>query len=342
MKTSSSAAPIPDAAATRPKQGASTTSFAHLEPLPVVLSFDVEEHFRIEAASGLEIGPNAKSDYGQRMVRQTEWILQHLAEHEVQATFFVVGEVGVNHPKLIRSIHEAGHEVASHGWDHRPLVGMTRDAFRKGVRQSQDALQQACGAAVVGFRAPTFSLLRKTAWAVDVLAELGLLYDSSIYPVHHDRYGIPDAPRGPFLAQGNHHEILEMPPATLRIGATNIPVGGGGYFRLLPLPLTKLALYFSRLDRRSGATVLYFHPWEFDPDQPRLPLTPTNRFRTYVGIRHNQRRLLRLIAGYRFTRAVDLAQRLDGSREYLRRFHLAPRASTHPMGRRISAADVLR
>ena len=163
------------------------------------------------------------------------------------------------------------------------------------MRQSKDALEQASGAAVVGYRAPTFSLVRKTAWALDVLAELGFLYDSSIYPVRHDRYGVPDAPRGPFLARGARHEILEIPPATVRIGGVNVPVGGGGYFRLLPWPLMKLALSLSRRDPQSGATVLYFHPWEFDPDQPRLPLKRLSRFRTYVGIRHSRSRLTRLL-----------------------------------------------
>jgi polysaccharide deacetylase family protein (PEP-CTERM system associated) len=314
----------PEAATTRPDRGALPASFASLDPLPVILSFDVEEHFRIEAASGLEVNANVKLAYSQRMIRVTEWLLEQLAERNVLATFFIVGEIGVKHPKLIRSIHEAGHEVASHGWDHRRLHVMTPDVLRKDVRQSQDALEQACGAAVAGYRAPTFSLVRTTAWAVDVLAELGLLYDSSIYPVHHDRYGIPDAPRGPFMARGSRHEVLEIPPATLRLAGVNVPVGGGGYFRLLPLPLMNLALSFSRRDPRSGATVLYFHPWEFDPDQPRLPLAPVNHFRTYVGIRHSRRRLVRLISGYCFTRAVDLAGRLHECRDRLPRFVLMP------------------
>jgi hypothetical protein len=155
---------------------------------------------------------------------------------------------------------------------------------------------------------------------LDVLAELGLLYDSSIYPVRHDRYGVPDAPRGPFLAGGAEREILELPPATLRLGALNVPVGGGGYFRLLPSSLMRLALSLSRRDPGCGATVLYFHPWEFDPDQPRLPLGLLNRFRTYVGIRQSRDRLPRLLAGHRFLRAVDLARDLDQRRERLPRF----------------------
>jgi polysaccharide deacetylase family protein (PEP-CTERM system associated) len=200
---------------------------------------------------------------------------------------------------------------------------LTPESFREDVRTSRDALEQACGAAVVGYRAPTFSLVRQTAWALDVLAELGLLYDSSIYPVRHDRYGIPEAPRGPFLARGARHEVLEIPPATVRVGGVNVPVGGGGYFRLLPLPLMRLALARSRRDPQSGATVLYFHPWEFDPDQPRLPLKPLNRFRTYVGMRRSQDRLCRLLADYPFIRAVDLARRLEHRRGELPRFRIS-------------------
>ncbi len=322
MNNSSTSNASPAGARTRHKHGASAPSSVCLDPMPVVLSFDVEEHYRIEAASGLEVDAPLKGDYRQRMSRMTGWILEQLELRNIQATFFIVGDLALHVPHLIRSIHDAGHEVASHGWDHRRIDLMTPQEFRRDVRDSQHALEQACGAAVVGYRAPTFSVVRKTAWALDVLAELGLLYDSSIYPVHHDRYGIPEAPRGPFLAGGLHHEMLEIPPATVRIAGVNVPVGGGGYFRLLPLPLMKLALSCSRRDPRNGATVLYFHPWEFDPDQPRLPLRGLNRFRTYVGISHTQRRLGRLISDFSFTRAVDLARRLNGRRDRLPRFGL--------------------
>jgi polysaccharide deacetylase family protein (PEP-CTERM system associated) len=289
-------------------------------PMPVVLSFDVEEHHRIEAAAGLEIDSGLQGEYRERMRRVTLWILEQLAERRIRATFFIVGQVAVSHPELVRSVHEAGHEVASHGWDHRRVLAMTPAALREDVRKSKDALEQACGAVVLGYRAPTFSIVRRTAWALDILAELGLLYDSSIYPVRHDRYGVPDAPRGPFLARGAEREILELPPATLRVGGVNVPVGGGGYFRLLPSPLMRLALRLSRRDPRCVATVLYFHPWEFDPDQPRLPLGPLDRFRTYVGTRQSRQRLLGLLVGHRFLRGVDLARELDRRRERLPSF----------------------
>lgn len=311
---------VPRAPLGQSEDAGMTVAAASAPPLPVVLSFDVEEHHRIEAAAGLLVAPSAQRIYRERLSHSTTWILEQLAERGIHATFFIVGQITETHPKLVKSICEAGHEVASHGWDHRRIHVMSPESFKKDVRSSKDALEQVCGTAVVGYRAPTFSVVRQTAWALDILAEVGIAYDSSIYPVHHDRYGIPDAPRCPFLAQGLEREILELPPATLRIGALNVPIGGGGYFRLLPFPLMKLALSLSRRDSRCGATVLYFHPWEFDPDLPQLPLNPLSRFRTYVGIRHTRNRFVRLLPGLSFVRAVDLARCLDKCRGQLPRF----------------------
>ncbi len=290
------------------------------ESIPAVISFDIEEHHRIEAAVGLEVPETVKGDYHRRMCRATGWILEQLAERGITATFFVLADIARESPGLIRSIHEAGHEVASHGWNHSRLQTMTPEMFREDLRKSKDALEQASGAAVVGYRAPTFSVVRKTAWALDILAETGMLYDSSIYPIRHDRYGIPDAPRGPFLAQGSQHQILELPPATLRLGGMNVPVGGGGYFRLLPWKLLKRALEHSRRDPDSRFTMLYFHPWELDISQPRLPLKWLNRHRTYLGIRRSPNRLSKLLAAYPCTRAIDLARVLLERPDELPRF----------------------
>src|SRR5579864_138770 len=179
----------------------------------IILSFDIEEHFRIEAAAGLQVEPSLKACYSERMETSTHWLLDLLNAQEIKATFFVVGELARQNQALIRAIYSAGHEVASHGWNHRRVLEMTHELFREDVRKSKDALEQASGAAVLGYRAPTFSIVRKTSWAIDVLAELGLLYDSSIYPVRHDRYGVHNAPRAPFLARGPEREILELPPA---------------------------------------------------------------------------------------------------------------------------------
>lgn len=189
------------------------------------------------------------------------------------------------------------------------------------MRVSKDALEQAGGAPVFGFRAPTFSIMRETAWAVDVLAELGFQYDSSIFPVRHDRYGVPDAPRTPFLVRGERHELLELPPTTLRLFGQNLPVAGGGYFRLLPAFLLERALR-QLAQMPSAAGMLYFHPWEFDPDQPRLALSRVSRFRTYVGIRGNRRRLTNLLSRHQFLRAIDVVDELRPRQESLPQFEL--------------------
>jgi polysaccharide deacetylase family protein (PEP-CTERM system associated) len=291
--------------------------------LRVVLSFDVEEHHRIEAARGLAIDRALQAHYRGRLGPSTQWILEQLGPLGIRATFFVVGEICRRQAGLLRQIHRAGHEVASHGWDHRPVHALSPAAFREDVRRSKDALEQVTGEAVVGYRAPTFSIVRHTAWALDVLAELGLSYDSSIYPVRHDRYGIPGAPRVPFLAQGREHALLELPPATLRFLGLNIPVGGGGYFRLLPLFLMTHAFRQVRWWCEPAVAMLYFHPWEFDPQQARLPLGRFSRFRTYTGIETSRRRLTRLLARHRFCRAVDVAAQLAGREKTLRRFDAA-------------------
>jgi polysaccharide deacetylase family protein (PEP-CTERM system associated) len=284
------------------------------EPGHVILSFDVEEHHRIEAAAGVAVASRQRARYRQRLGPATYWLLEQLAEHNHRATFFVVAKIAEHNPGIIRAIHEAGHEVASHGWDHQRVHNFTPATFREDVRRSKETLEQVTGAAVVGYRAPTFSIMRQTAWAIDVLVELGMHYDSSIYPVRHDLYGVPQAPRTPFHARGQSHGILEIPPATLRISGVTVPVGGGGYFRLLPLAILEHALRHAPAANHSSISMLYFHPWEFDPQQARLPMKPLGRFRTYVGIHWSRPRLTELLsrsARYTFIRALDAVALLD-------------------------------
>ncbi len=278
--------------------------------LQVVLSFDVEEHWHIEAAADLAVAPDLRAHHAERVEPATRWLLDLLAGLDIRATFFVLGELARDRPQLVRALHAAGHEVASHGWDHRRVHHFDPASFREEVRRSKDTLEQLTGAPVVGYRAPTFSVMRRTAWALDVLAELGLAYDSSIYPVHHDRYGVPEAPRWPFRARGGRHAILELPPATGRLLGVNVPLGGGGYFRLLPLGLMEWALRQTAQEGRPPVAVLYFHPWEFDPKQRRLPLPWLRRWRTYAGIGRAQGRLRTLLARHRFSRAADVARGL--------------------------------
>lgn len=305
----------------------STTSRSRMVPEhPVILSFDVEEHDRIEAAASLPFQPETRAKYAERMEITTRKLLELLAAERVSATFYIVGEIARSHPRLVRDIADTGHEVGSHGWDHRRVHRFSPTGFAEDLRTSVDALEQAAGVAVAGYRAPTFSVMQETAWAADVLADSGLRYDSSIFPVRHDRYGVPDAPRTPFRLEGTAGgSILELPPATLRVARQNLPVAGGGYFRLFPLEILEAGIrQLSRIP--DGLAMLYFHPWEFDPDQPRLPLGKLARWRTYVGIGRTESRLRRLIAGHqgRFCRAIDVLERLEMHPERLPRFRLAP------------------
>jgi polysaccharide deacetylase family protein (PEP-CTERM system associated) len=275
----------------------------------IILSFDVEEHYRIEAAANYACAPALRDHYAARMETSTRRLLDLLDEYGAKATFFIVGQIAVSHPRLVRDIHDAGHEIACHSWDHQRLHRLTPATFALDVLRSKRALEQAAGAAVRGYRAPTFSIVRETAWAIDVLAECGFTYDSSIFPVKHDRYGIPDAPRSPFQAFGQRNSILELPPVTLRCWRYNLPVAGGGYFRLFPLPFLEAGIrQAQRL--RPAAAMLYFHPWEFDGGQPQLPLARLSRWRTYVGTHRSASRLRRLLARHRFQQAIDVARRI--------------------------------
>ncbi len=275
-----------------------------------VLSFDVEEHHRIEAASALPIGPERKDYYRGRMEASTNWLLEMLAGRGVRATFYIVGELAGLCKPLVRAIADAGHEVGSHGWDHRRVLSMTPEEFRRDARDSKDALEQASGCPVLGYRAPTFSIMRQSGWAMEVLAEEGYLYDSSIYPVRHDRYGVPDAPLTPFTVPTASGPIIEVPPLTLRLWWMTLPVGGGGYFRLFPQWLMREGI--SRMGEEGAASMLYFHPWEFDEGQDRLALGWLSRLRTYTGIRGSRGRLAGLIdQGYRFQTAEDVVRSLD-------------------------------
>ena len=275
----------------------------------VIFSFDIEEHHRIEAANGVSVSAERKVEYAVRMETMTRKLLDLLARHQVLATFYIVGELAETHPELIRAIANAGHEIGAHGWDHQRVHNFNRESFQADVARCKEALESVSGCSVSGYRAPTFSVVPRTAWAIAGLQQAGYRYDSSIFPVRHDRYGIRQAPRTPFLAEYQDHALLEIPPATWQIGGQNLPVAGGGYFRLFPLRAMHAGI--AQLRRRSNApAMLYFHPWEFDPDQPKLPLKNLSRFRTYVGIRRSMARLDRLLQCYASVscRAIDVVE----------------------------------
>jgi polysaccharide deacetylase family protein (PEP-CTERM system associated) len=269
------------------------------------MTIDLEEYFHVEAVRGL-IGMAEWSRLPSRVVDTTVRLLDLLEARGVTATFFVVGWVAERHTALIRDVHARGHELGCHGYTHRPIYAMTPAEFRDDLRQARRAIEDAAGAGVAGYRAPTCSVVPQTLWALDILAEEGFRYDSSIFPIHHDRYGIPDAPRFPHrirLAGGA--EMVEFPMSTVRVGGQNLPFAGGGYFRLAPYRLIRAGI--RRVNQTDGRPVMvYVHPWEFDPEQPRLPLRGVARFRHYVGLTRTAAKLDRLLADFTFAPAATV------------------------------------
>jgi polysaccharide deacetylase family protein (PEP-CTERM system associated) len=253
------------------------------------VSVDVEDYFHIEAAHG-RIAREDWDRWPLRVERNVDLLLQLHADTQRRGTWFILGWVARKLPHLARRIADAGHEIASHGTMHDRLHRLTADTFRDDLLASKRLLEDQGGQAVVGYRAPTFSVVRQTAWAIDVLVNAGFHYDASIFPVRHHWYGVPEAPDRPFFVRGpGGGTILEAPPLTLRTRGRNVPVAGGGYFRLLPLWFMKRGLRQSADEGRPA--VLYFHPWEFDPDFPRMPLSLTGRLRTYTGLKRASARL---------------------------------------------------
>lgn len=262
-----------------------------------LLSFDVEEHFQIEAARG-HVPRASWEGLESRVERNIDRLLENLHETGAKATFFTLGWIARRHRAMVGRIAVAGHEVACHGELHDRLHAMCPMTLREDLRESCGILEEITGSAVRGYRAPTFSLTRQTAWAVDVLAEHGIEYDSSVQPIRHPQYGERKAPRGCYRLMGpGGGEVAEIPPLTWQTGPMRWPVAGGGYFRLLPLAMMRRGI--EQMNRCGEPAMLYFHPWEFDPDQPRMPLSRAARWRTYVGMDRTRSRLLRLLETYR-------------------------------------------
>jgi polysaccharide deacetylase family protein (PEP-CTERM system associated) len=268
------------------------------------LTFDVEEYFHAEAFARV-LRPEEWPTLESRVTRSTERLLDILDRERVRATFFVLGWVAERHPGLVREIASLGHEIACHGYGHRMIQQLSRPDFERDVTRAKGALEDAVGRPVLGYRAPTFSIMRATLWSLDVLIEAGFRYDSSIFPVVHDRYGIPDAPRFPHrLKAPSGGEITEFPMSTVTMLGRRVPVAGGGYFRLFPYRVTRRAI--ARINGERQPAMVYLHPWEIDPDQPRIPVGPLTRFRHLVNVGKTEARLRRLIAELSFAPAAEV------------------------------------
>jgi len=266
--------------------------------LPGALTIDVEEHFHVHAFSNV-IDRADWPRHESRVEANTDRILQIFADGGARGTFFTLGCVADRHPALIRRIVDAGHELASHGQAHRAVFDQSRDAFLDDVRRSRLTLEDTGGAAVRGYRAPSFSIDARSPWAYDVLAEAGYTYSSSSHPITHDLYGDPDAPRHPY--REDSAGMLEIPITTLFWRGRRIPAGGGGFFRMFPLALTRTNM--ARMRGEGVPPNFYLHPWEIDPGQPRIKDAPLkSRFRHTVGLSRCESKLRALVAGDNWTR----------------------------------------
>ncbi|ODV12161.1 MAG: polysaccharide deacetylase [Rubrivivax sp. SCN 70-15] len=266
------------------------------------LTIDVEDYFQVSA-----MAPYIRRDEWEHRECRVEGniarILELLAGHDTHATFFTLGWIAERYPKLVRNIVDAGHELASHGYGHERASDLTQTAFRSDIDRAKKLLEDIAGAEVKGYRAPSFSIGTKNLWAFDELARAGHRYSSSIYPIRHDHYGMPDSPRFAYRVGTG---LLEIPVTTLRMGRRNLPSSGGGYFRLLPYALSRWMIRrVNEVDRESA--IFYFHPWEIDAGQPRVAgIDAKTRFRHYVNIHRMENRLASLLADFRWGRMDDI------------------------------------
>ena len=275
-----------------------------MEQITNVLSVDVEEYFQVEALSG-SVDRRTWDSYTMRVDGSLARILDLFDRHEARATFFILGWVAGKHPELVREIAGRGHEIGCHGFGHQRLHCLTPAQFRTDLREALGALTDEAQQPVRCYRAPSFSIVRDTMWALDLLSEEGFTCDSSIFPVHHDFYGVPDAPRFPYwhrTPQGN--SIFEFPPSTVRLFGNNVGVGGGGYLRLFPYAVTSWAV--KRINRTEGQpAMVYFHPWEIDPGQPRVAVPLRSRVRHYTNLDTMEQKIHRLLHDFKFTTLSD-------------------------------------
>jgi len=277
------------------------------------MTVDVEEHFQVSAFADI-VDPADWDSMESRVDSNTSRLLDAFDGAGVRATFFVLGWVARRHPDLLRRIADGGHELACHGLDHTLVYRQTPTEFREHTVQARDAIEQASGRPVRGYRAASFSITRESLWALDVLAECGFEYDSSLFPVYHDRYGMPGAPRTIHrIVTPAGSSLVEVPPSTLQIGPLALAVAGGGYLRHYPAGLTRWAI--RRLNRREGMpAVVYVHPWEVDPDQPRIPAPWRTRLRHYRGLATTLDKLRDLMRRFRFGPVQEVISELEGLR----------------------------
>ena len=283
------------------------------QPICNALTIDVEDYFQV-AALAEAVGRNQWHSMEYRVEANVNRLIELLEEKQCKATFFTLGWVADKSPHLVRAIQQAGHEVASHGYSHQLIYNQTPEIFREETRRSKELLEDITGEAITGYRAASYSITNQSRWALDILAEEGFTWDSSIFPVHHDRYGMPGTPRWPHrLTTEKGYELAEFPLSTLKFPGYTLPSAGGGYFRLFPYWFSKWGL--GSINRQRHPFVFYLHPWEIDPGQPRLDVKWFSRFRHYNNLDVCEKRLAKLLSQFRFTTMSEVLKAegvLDG------------------------------
>lgn len=276
-------------------------------PVLNAFSIDVEDYFQV-AALAPAAPPDSWPKWEYRVERNTEVILNLLAERQIRGTFFILGWCAERSPALIRRIAAAGHEVACHGFSHQLIYNQTEAVFREEARRSKHFLEDTIGAAVTGYRAASFSITQRSLWALDGLIDLGFEYDSSVFPIHHDRYGIPGAKREPgHITAPSGRTLVEFPMSAASFAGVRVPVSGGGYFRLLPYWVTRAGLRQINRETEQPFT-FYLHPWEVDPNQPRLKVKWFSRFRHYNNLHKCEARLRRVLGDFSFSTMRDVLE----------------------------------
>jgi polysaccharide deacetylase family protein (PEP-CTERM system associated) len=264
------------------------------------LSIDVEDYFHVEAFAS-HVSPQDWSRFTCRVEKNVEFVLDIIDRHETKGTFFVLGWVAERFPGLARRITDCGHEIGCHGYGHQHIQRQSPEQFRNDIRRAKECLENQAQKPVLCYRAPSFSITKTTLWALDILTEEGFRIDSSIFPVRHDIYGMPDSERFPHY----RNEILEFPPTTIRVANNNFGVAGGGYLRLLPYRFTRWAI--RKINEIEGKPVMvYFHPWELDPDQPRISAPLKSRLRHYTNLAGMQNKIERLLQDFRFSTVSEV------------------------------------
>ncbi len=269
--------------------------------MAIALTVDVEDYFQVSAFEG-SIERNSWDSRPHRVAQNTHRILDIFAEKSLKATFFVLGWVAERYPDTIKRMVQEGHEVCCHGYGHARITTMTPQEFSADITRARGLLQDISGQEVPGYRAPSYSITKQSLWALDALIDAGFSYDSSIFPIHHDVYGIPDAQRFPHILHREKGHLKEFPPSTLAFSCCgkniSFPFSGGGYLRLLPAALLSAA--FTSLEKSGHAATLYFHPWEIDPQQPRMQGPLKSRFRHYVNLSRTEKKLNYLFERHSF------------------------------------------